>query len=357
MEIVTMKGNKKFALVLSGGGVKGAWEAGFLKYVTEVWGHKFSTICGSSAGALNGISYVSAAGSDNLPEKITEPWNKVTFGQVAKVPWNDIFSFKFYSLMDNSPLMDFLKNNLDIESYRKNIDMGVVETNIITTTELSEKKAYIWVDSQVDRNYDSSNWKVVKSQLGPEHATASGAIPVAFRSVQLDEGWHIDGGLCNNTPILPAIMSMYRDREVKHAEDPEVKILVLTLPEPETKQDWTREPTILTQTSRMFESLTVNHISQDVAKADTINDFLDSMGVDYFGKYRRINLLLARPRNSLDALAATVQEDIVWGLIPSNWMTSLAFILIFQPYIQVLLKEGYKDAKAMHNQLEEFFNS
>jgi NTE family protein len=357
LEIVTMKGNKKFALVLSGGGVKGAWEAGFLKYVAENWGHKFTTVCGSSAGALNGFSYVSAAASENLPEKIIEPWNKVTFGQVAKVPWSDIFTLKFYSLMDNSPLMEFLQNNLDVESYRRNIDTGVVETNIITTTELSEKKAYIWVDSKEDRNYNSANWKVVKSHLGPEHATASGAIPVAFRSVQLEEGWHIDGGLCNNTPILPAIMSMYRDREVKTAEDPEVKILVLTLPEPETKQDWTREPTILTQTSRMFESLTVNHISQDVSKANTINEFLDSMGLDYYGKYRRINLMLARPSKSLDSLAATVQEDIAWGLIPSNWMTSLAFILIFQPYIQVLLKEGYEDAKGMHDQLEEFFNS
>ncbi len=352
-----MKDNKKFALVLSGGGVKGAWEAGFLKYVAEVWGHKFTTVCGSSAGALNGISYVSAAGSENLPEKIIEPWNKVTFGQVAKIPWGDIFSFKLYSLMDNSPLMEFLKNTLDIESYRRNIDTGIVETNILTTTELTEKKAYIWVDSKTERNYDSANWHVVKQALGAEHATASGAIPVAFRSVQLKEGWHIDGGLCNNTPILPAIMSMYNNRQIKTEEDPEVKILVLTLPEPETKQEWTSEPTILTQTSRMFESLTVSHITQDVSKANTINEFLDSLAVDHYGKYRRINLLLARPTKSLDALARTVQEDIAWGLFPAAWLSSLSFLLIFQPYIQVLLKEGYEDAKKMHDQLEEFFNS
>lgn len=351
-----MKDNKKFALVLSGGGVKGAWEAGFLKYVAEKWGHKFATVCGSSAGALNGMSYVAAAGSPDLPEKIVEPWNKVTFGQVAKVPWGDIFSFKFYSLMDNSPLMDFLKTTLDNEGYRRNIDTGVVETNIVTTTELSEKKAYIWVDSKVERDYESANWTVRKRELGAEHATASGAIPIAFRSVQLEEGWHIDGGLCNNTPILPAIMSMYNDRNYRTAADPEVKILVLTLPEPETKQEWTSEPTILTQTSRMFESLTVNHITQDVAKADTINDFLDSMGVDSYGKYRRINLLLARPSISLDSLALQAKDDILWGLIPSGWITSLSFILIFQPYIQLLLKAGYEDAAKMHDQLEEFFN-
>ena len=352
-----MKDNKKFALVLSGGGVKGAWEAGFLKYVTEVWGHRFSTVCGSSAGALNGISYVSAANSEKLPEKVIEPWNKVSFGKVAKVPWSDIFTLKFYSLMDNSPLMSFLEENLDIKGYRANIDSGVVETHIVTTTELSEKRAHIWVDSKLDRSYESANWVVNRCEITPAHATASGAIPVAFRSVQLNEGWHIDGGLCNNTPILPAIMSFYQDRTFRVTSEPSVKILVLTLPEPETKQEWTSEPTILTQTSRMFESLTVNHIAQDVSKANTINDFLDSMGVDYYGKYRKIDLLLARPSNSLDALARTVQEDIAWGLFPASWLSSLSFLLIFQPYIQVLLKEGYEDAKKMHDQLEEFFNS
>lgn len=352
-----MKDNKKFALVLSGGGVKGAWEAGFLKYVTEVWCHKFTTVCGSSAGALNGMSYVSAVGSENLPEKIVEPWNKITFRNVAKISWSDIFSFKFYSLMDSYPLMEFLKSTLDVERYRRNIDMGIVETNILTTTELSEKKAYIWVDSKLERSYESTSWQVVKQELNAEHAAASCAIPIVFRAVQLNEGWHTDGGLCNNTPILPAIMSMYTNREIISIADTDVSILVITLPEPETKHEWTKEPTVLTQTSRMFESLTVNHIKQDVSKANMINEFLDSMGVVNYGKYRRINILLARPSNSLDALAKTVQKDIACGLLPINWLSSLSFILIFQPYIQALLNEGYNDAKAMHDQLEEFFSS
>jgi hypothetical protein len=79
--------------------------------------------------------------------------------------------------------------------------------------------------------------------------------------------------------------------------------------------------------------------------------------MDMFGKYRRINLLLARPSISLDSLALQAKDDILWGLIPSGWITSLSFILIFQPYIQLLLKAGYEDAAKMHDQLEEFFNS
>ena len=54
---------KKYALVLSGGGFKGAYQYGALKYIDENWGRitglktpmKFNLIAGVSVGALNGI--------------------------------------------------------------------------------------------------------------------------------------------------------------------------------------------------------------------------------------------------------------------------------------------------------------
>mgnify|MGYP003351391504 CR=1 FL=1 len=44
---------KKKAIVLSGGGAKGAYEAGVLKYIIENWGFQFDIVVGTSAGALN----------------------------------------------------------------------------------------------------------------------------------------------------------------------------------------------------------------------------------------------------------------------------------------------------------------
>ena len=355
-----MKEQKKFALVLSGGGAKGAWEIGFLKYVVERWGQKFHAVSANSIGALNAMVYVSTASDPNMAEKLADPWNKISFGKVAKIPLSDIFSLKFYSLLDNSPLLDFVNQNLDMASYRSNIDKGVVDSYIITTTDLTSKKLHVWVDSKDDVDYLSPAWVTKKQELNGSHAVASGAIPIVFRSQQLETGsWHVDAGLVTNTPIAPALSSFFKDRtsEPDTTEDPRVKVLVLTLPEPEVKQEWTSEPTILTQISRMFEALTVNQILQDVAKAKMINNFLDTVGADSCGKYRRIDLLLARPNQSLNAIAGDVSGEIMWGLIPKGWAASLSFLLIFQPYIQALLKAGYEDAAAMHDQLEEFFNS
>ena len=230
----------------------------------------------------------------------------------------------------------------------------------MTSTDITARRLHTWVDTKDNKDYDSVAWVTMKQELDARHAVASGAVPIAFRSQQLDDGgWHVDGGLCENTPIAPILMSFYEDRseEPDTTEDPSVHILVLTLPEPTTKQEWTSEPTLLTQTSQMFESLTVNQIMQDVAKAQAINNFLDAMGVKTFKKYRKLDLMVARPSVSLAALAVEAKKDIMWGLIPSSWAASLSFLLIFQPYVQMLLKQGYADAEAMHDQLEEFFNS
>jgi len=52
-----MKKNK-LGIVLSGGGAKGAYEVGFLKYLAEE-GIQADAIAGTSIGALNGAIYAS----------------------------------------------------------------------------------------------------------------------------------------------------------------------------------------------------------------------------------------------------------------------------------------------------------
>ena len=44
----------KTALVLSGGGAKGAYEAGCVRALQEI-GYEFDLVCGTSIGALNGL--------------------------------------------------------------------------------------------------------------------------------------------------------------------------------------------------------------------------------------------------------------------------------------------------------------
>ena len=66
----------KRALVLSGGGSKGAYEAGFLKAFEEA-GLSFDLVTGTSIGALNGALIVM-----NKREAIDELWNTLDLEHV-----------------------------------------------------------------------------------------------------------------------------------------------------------------------------------------------------------------------------------------------------------------------------------
>ena len=352
--------NTQFALVLSGGGAKGAWEAGFLKYVAEKWGQKFSVVCGSSIGAMNGMLYCAAAHDEkNLSKMIVDPWNKISFTKAVGIPFRDYIKGNICSLLDNSPLIDFINQNLDTQQYRSNMDKGIVGSHIVTTTNLNSRKSYVWVDTTNNKNYDAITHTVKKVKLTATHIVASGAIPVAFKPTKIDGNWHSDGSATNNTPILPAIMSFYNDENGQTSPnnlDRKAKILVITQPDPDVaSRVWEKCPNIIVSTSHLTDAMFANHMLQDISKANIINSFLDTMGVKSYGKYRKIELLVARPTKSVDSLATTAAADMGLGFLPDNLTSSAAFIFIVQPYIQRLLKLGYDDAVSMHSQLDEFF--
>ncbi len=79
--------SKKIALVLSGGGAKGAFQVGAERYAREVKGYRWSVISGVSIGALNG-AYLAMEQYDRL----REVWQTITTEQVFGRPrtWNII---------------------------------------------------------------------------------------------------------------------------------------------------------------------------------------------------------------------------------------------------------------------------
>jgi NTE family protein len=68
---------KKTALILSGGGAKGAFQCGAEKYAREVKGYHWDILAGVSVGALNALML-----SMSKFERLFEIWNTVTNDQV-----------------------------------------------------------------------------------------------------------------------------------------------------------------------------------------------------------------------------------------------------------------------------------
>ena len=206
---------KKKAIVLSGGGAKGAYEAGAMQYIIENWGLAFDIVCGTSAGALNGFLYSNldpCLSNKTNAQKMIQPWIDIEMNKILSIPFKDFIKGKFNSIFDNRKFYDFVNSYFTQEIQSSNIKNNILNTLIVTTGELSTGQAHIWyVSNNTDLKLISKRWISHKMKnLSVDHALASGAIPAIFRSVELEDEfgiklWHNDGGIIMNTPIVSII--------------------------------------------------------------------------------------------------------------------------------------------------------
>ncbi|MCZ8341973.1 MAG: patatin-like phospholipase family protein [Leptospira sp.] len=173
----------KKALVLSGGGARGAYQAGVVKYLEEIqW--KPDIICGTSVGAIN----ASAIGSGMDSKKLIELWLNLDKKKIMRYSiWNTIkglFSKKFYPLAETFPLKKLILEKLDFLKLNQSPTKVVVSAVNLITSEL--------------RFFENPDLRI-------EHILASSAIPIVFPWQIIDGEPYWDGGVMANTPILPAL--------------------------------------------------------------------------------------------------------------------------------------------------------
>ena len=179
----------KRALILSGGGGRGAYQVGVWRRLQEI-GWQPDLICGSSIGSINGALIGSGWDADRLEEF----WESLHRDQVFKLTvWRRI-KYRISTLfgrragwpaiMDNEPLRRTLSEAIDIPRLRQD-DPRVV----VTATNVRRAKL----------EYFSGE------QLSVDHIVASCSIPVFFPWREIDGELYWDGGVMQNTPIFPAI--------------------------------------------------------------------------------------------------------------------------------------------------------
>lgn len=169
-------------LVLSGGGGKGAYQAGVLKALAEAGVLKDVTaISGASIGAVNAVIY--AMGHPELLEKI---WDDIDMDVV--------FDFDLKMLKENRPFFSRDEMNRLFDTY---IDQKVIKKSpydiYFSMTDITEepyKVKYIKVDNASDENLK-------------KYLMASTALPVIYEPILINDRKYRDGGICDNNPIEP----------------------------------------------------------------------------------------------------------------------------------------------------------
>ncbi len=175
---------KKQALILAGGGARGAFQVGVLRFLEEMnW--KPDMICGTSVGAVNAVG----TGCGMKSAQLAEFWKTYNRRKLFDLTLQKfILSFlsrrKFNPLMDTQPLRAILEKHIDIEVLRRS------RTEIIITAVNMRTSAATYFD---------------RSVITVRHLLASGAIPLVFPWQFIDGEPYWDGGLMANVPLMPAL--------------------------------------------------------------------------------------------------------------------------------------------------------
>ncbi len=178
------------ALVLSGGGAKGAWEAGAAVALIE-GGLPVRVVAGSSAGALN-----AAMLADGRLDRLQAHWRSVTREQVYALRpgvffagllpgWLTLLALdRAGSLLDPTPLRALIAGAVDFERVRAS-----PLRLLVVTTDLARREP---------RLFDNATVSV-------EALMAASAVPGAFPPVDVDGARLVDGGLTGRAPVIEAL--------------------------------------------------------------------------------------------------------------------------------------------------------
>jgi NTE family protein len=197
------------ALIMSGGGGKGAFEVGAVDFLVKTAGLDFQFFMGSSVGALNAAMLGMAANYRELLEVVRDLkklWEEIKGNQsiYQSFPLGVFDLFSRNALYNPCGLRCLIKNNIDARRLcRNSAKFAIIPTVAIETGELFYA--------------DSRNPELQGSFL--DFVFASASIPLFFPPVLLGGKHWYDGGLRDVTPLAAAFK-----------EQPDEIYLVLTFP-------------------------------------------------------------------------------------------------------------------------------
>jgi NTE family protein len=296
------------ALVLAGGGARGAYEAGALSVLLpelESRGERPSVFLGTSVGALNAAFL---AARQHLPASeavsdLVEIWTSLRKGDVIRPILRrqgplavaryagellSVPGVRLQSVLDPEPLRKTLEGWIDWGQVGENVDDGLVDSLGIVATSARTGRSVVFVDSGVARQHHRSHAiAYVNARIGLEHVLASAAIPLLFPPVEVTSpsharGWYVDGGTRLNTPIKPAL-DLGAEKLVVVACDS------IAGPVMEPGDDGAEPPDIGDGVLHLLEGALVDPLIEDMRTLGSINAFFtDEQGAVGARLYRSV---------------------------------------------------------------------
>lgn len=371
----------KLAFALSGGGARAAYQTGVLCYIGQRLPHlRIPIITGVSAGGIN-LGFLASYRGDlgAATQALRRRWLSLTTEEVFRTDPGSLLKGgirvgasllaggsalgpRFRSLVDTSPLREFLERSLVVGSIQERLDAGEIEAVGLTAMSYQTGRTVLFVqgDAPALVARASAHHRLVRTKITVDHIMASSAIPLLFPAVKIGQQYYGDGSFRSTVPLAPAIhlganrifaiSARYR-RSALEARQP----------------DSVGYPPPARVLGLLLNSVFLDVLDWDATALRRINHLVDHLPPDVreLESLRHIELLILRPSLDIGKLAGEFEvrlpralRFLVRGLGKPNMRNAdfLSYLLFESEYIRALIELGELDAESNWERLEPFLS-
>jgi NTE family protein len=368
------------AAVLSGGGARGAYQVGVLKWIAQQHPDlRLPILTGVSAGAINAAFL--AGRPEPLPEAmdlLAAMWGELSTEEILRADVISLLGNAFKvvmnlgsggaklapqvrGLVDTSPLERTLERALNPAGIADNISRGRLTAVAVSATSYGTGRTVTFVQAAAGiPMWERSRRHSVATNVGVDHVMASSAIPLFFPAQSVDGEWYGDGSLRQGSPLAPAVFlgaerilvvsSRYGTgaRQMAGIDDdgypPAAQVLGL-----------------------MLNSIFLDNLDADAERLERINEIVARVPPEkqWLVSERQVRMLVLRPSNDLGRLAARYEDRLPRGLrylirgLGTRRVASpdlLSYLMFEGEYLQELIRLGERDAEKNWLRIKRFLD-
>ncbi len=371
-------------MVLTGGGARAAYQAGVIRYISELYAESpnpVSIFCGASAGAINVVACAAGTNRHNIAaQKLWAVWenlrhDKIFQSDMPSLAWTGVrllYDLVFGGnitrpstrfLLDTKPLKKLLHEEIVFSAIRLNLKKGLLKGVAVSATNYLTGTNITFYDAKgTDDNWVRSQRIARPAHITIDHLMASAAIPIFFPPVQIDDSYYGDGSVRLTSPLSAAIHI--------GAE----KIIAIGIRHQLTDRN-------LLEINRrgmhrvymadiaglLMNSVFSDSLESDIERCERVNRSLMRMSDEVRrqnpDRLRHIELLNINPSVDLGELAegqfANFPPFLKYllrgiGVSPGRGSELISYLSYDRSYTSKLLELGYEDARKMKGKIESF---
>jgi NTE family protein len=364
-------GPTALGVLLTGGGARGAYQVGVLRWIARHAPQlQVPIITGVSAGAVNATKLASSPNPfGDTVEELAALWSELTPEKVFRVDASIIganavrWGLRLVSggagtaaqprgFLDTAPLREFLEEALCpvggvLTGIDYNLQRGTLRAVAVIATSYSTGQTVVFFKGHDAKPWARPQRRAVPTDLTIEHVMASAALPIFFPAIKVGNQWYGDGGIRLTAPLSPALhlgagrilaVSTRYDRTQAESD----ALAVSGYPPPAQ---------VL---GVMLNAVFLDLVDQDALRLENINRLLASLPPQERRGMRPVRLTVIRPSLDLGRLAAEFEPQLPrafrfmtrgLGTRETRSPDVLSMLMFQRDYLMRLMAIGEADAE------------